>query len=232
MEDTVMGWAVEKWYELFPTPLTPEQRIEQAQKAIKERERFLRRDVMRLEIEREDATKECTRYANEGNTNELRRAIVAQVKTEKEEKYLQQQLDRLKATKKSIDRMINDQVQNKAIVRVMAATTEQSLDINYVKQTIGEYNINKMTNDTVRDLLEEALDDQDEDEDDKFTEEDVKRVEDLMKLNTDVANHKLLDQIPIVSDCNLSDILDMSEKQLHEKNSAAVREMDHFLQKK
>lgn len=227
-----MGWAIDKWYEYFPTPLTPDERIAQSRQAINEREKTLRRDLMRHEIEREDATATCTRWANEGNANELRRAIVAQVKSEKEEKYLQQQLDRLKATKKSIDRMINDHVQNKAIVRVMAATTEQSLDINYVKQTICEFNVNKMTNDTVRDMLEDALDDESEEEE-KFTEEDARRVEELMKLNMDVANHKLLDQIPIISDSsNLSDILDMSEKQLHEKNSAAVREMEHFLQKK
>jgi hypothetical protein len=233
-----MEWILDQWYYFFPRELTTAEKVQLSQNEIKKRESEMRRKLGRLQIELEDATKACTKCAQEGNMNELRRLIMNQVKLEKEEAYVQRQLDKFRANMNHIDRMLNDQAQNKAMLNVMSLVTEDAIDPHIVQSTITEYQYGKTNTDLVRELLDDALEESEEEEAEaeggnkNFTQQDNARVETLMRLNTDLVNHKLLDNMPIIGEINPAKVLDMNQDEMLKNNSNATRELEQFLHKK
>jgi hypothetical protein len=131
--------------------------------------------------------------------------------------------------------MLNDQAQNKAMLNVMSLVTEDAIDPHIVQSTITEYQYGKTNTDLVRELLDDALEESEEEEAEaeggnkNFTQQDNARVETLMRLNTDLVNHKLLDNMPIIGEINPAKVLDMNQDEMLKNNSNATRELEQFL---
>lgn len=218
-----------EWY--HPRQPTPEEKIAKASASIKEVERQKRRELLRNEIEREDAEQECIKYAAEGKQYELERATMTQVKLESDEKYIQRELDRIKTNKRTMEKMHHDQIQNRALVDVMDAVTSQSLDPEYVRTVACQYGMNKMNASIVKDIINEALEESDDEESNdmnKLTPSEQARMRELIEHKLNLADTELLNHIPVVGNENLVSILSMSKDELTRKNNTNMRELEAF----
>ena len=197
---------------------------------LNDRERAMNRQVLRIGIEQEDMAKQCTKYATEGNQNELRRVARQLITLEKKMNYYQTQNNKLSKIKESMESVINDQVCNNAILDVMEATTIDSIDPAYAKTIAVQFTNNKMVSSVVREILEDELDaDSDEEE---FTIDDEKRVQDLIKSSQDEAKQKLMGQLPAIDGCNLTSILTMTDDELKKQHTKDQQQMNQFLSQK
>jgi hypothetical protein len=224
--DTLVAWCMEKWEEYFPTP---EQKINNAIEQLNQRQKVMNRHLLRTTLEKEDMKKKCTQYATEGNENELRNVARQMVTLEKKYNNYQQQCNKLSKIKEYMESVVNDQVCNTAILDIMQATTINSVDPIHARIIATQFSMNKTVASTVREILEDELDDSDEEE---FTTEDEQHVVDLMKTSKDEVNQKIMAQIPPLVGTDFMSILNMNDNQLKEQHIKNQQQTNQFLSQK
>ena len=234
MQNTLES-AVQLWEYFFPTPLTPEQKIDQACASIKKQENVLKREEWAVKARMERADQELAKTTKTRNKAEMERAARSKVAVENQRSVLHGQLTELNATKEGVMRMQTDQIGTRATLDVMAATNEISVDPQYAIQTIFRFQQTSLVRDEVNTLVKETMEARREEQEEANAEQaeaDKERIEELMTENWHRANSELSQEMPYISVHSKLPPPPMasgSPKEMARQNRDGQRRLDLFL---
>lgn len=229
----LLDTATYYWEYFFPTPLTPEQKIDKACASVKAQENRLRKEewMVKARLERVDA--EMAKTTKTRNKAEMERVARDKVAVENQRATLQDQMSELITTKEDVQRMQTDQIRTRAVLDVMAATNEISVDPGYATQTIFRYKQTTVVRDCVNELVKEAMDERREELAEARAEQgeaDKERVEELMAENWHKANSELSQDLPHISvHGKVPPLVTGTPKEMARNNRDGQRRLDLFL---
>lgn len=185
---------------IFPPVPSSEERISGEITLLKGEKKVLEKERARNERDREWKEKKSKEMALERDNDGMERAIRDVVRAEKKDRFLQSQIDGYDRTLVQISRMKSGQQQTRSKLVVMHATTKASISIEDAKHITSAYQQMKMMNETLNEIVEDVLsEEEDEEQNETFDLNDQRRIEELRRRNMEMADSKLMEEIPHIS---------------------------------
>ena len=218
---------------VLPPDLTPEQKIARELAKLKAERDSLAREADDLRSDMRIEAKLLRQYEIDRDHNGIERAVKQQVRTEKKERFLLRQVDKLDKCIEEVMTIKGDHQQTLSLLIVMNATSKKSVSVAEAKRITQTYQNQKMNNDLIRDMVQDALNLSEEEEDgEQFNEADQKRVDELIKLSKDVGDQKMMDSIPLVTGISHQNRLNtenMSQKELELQCRKDEKKLENYL---
>lgn len=183
----------------FPPVSSSEERISGEINLLNTEKKQLEKERSKNNRNREWNEKKARDMAMERNNEGMERAIRDVVRAEKSDRFLQSQIDGYDRSLVQIRKMKSDQQQTKSKLVVMHATTKLSVSVEDAKHITREYQNMKMMNETLKEMVEDVLSEEaDEEENETFDLNDQRRIDELRRRHIEMADSKLMEDIPYV----------------------------------
>lgn len=221
------------WEVFFPPVATPEERIAEAQARLKAHENALQREEWTMRARMARCERDLAVAGKTRDEAEIRRAARTKVAAERQRGVLEARLAEMQTAKESVMQMRTDQVNTSAVLDVMAAVAESSLDPLQATRTLTRYAMVTQQGDLVAELVRDALQERAEEKaeaSEAEAAEDDARLEELVAEQLALANQELLARMPPINARSVSPaILGAPRQQLVASNREAQRKLDLYL---
>ena len=187
--------------EMTRPPPTTEQRLERERSALRQRQQEAQHELRKNQLRQQDARQTGRKQLREGAPDsQLKKQAMDILQLEKNEKNLIRERDGLQDTTSQVNRMVNDQVKNRALLNTMAITNQQSVDPEQVRRITVNYMMQKDASKAAKDMMEDALEDSDDEllaeGDGGLAMEDRLRMEEIMGELQQDHSRQILKEIP------------------------------------
>lgn len=226
--------AVDLWEYYFPTPLTPQQKIDQALDHVKKQQSALVREEWGVKARMERVDRELTQASKTRNKTEMERMAREKVSVENQRHELQNQARELNMTREDVMRMNMDQTRAKALLDVMAATNEIAVEPARATETIFRYQQTVTVRDCVNELVNEAMEQRREELEEARADQveaNKARIEEVMAETWQVANAELAQHLPRINVHGKVPplVVTGSEKEMARQNRDQQQQVNMFL---
>ncbi len=232
----ILESAAAWWEFFFPTPLTPEQRIDRAYESVKVQENRLRKEEWMTKARLERVDQALTKASKTRNKTDIECAAREKISVENQRNEVQSQMREMQATKEDVMRMKTDQTRAKVLLEVMAATNQLTVDPAVATQIIYGFQRASVVRDATNELVNEAMEARREDVAEAQAEQaeaDSARIEQLTSETWERANGELLQELPHINvSGRVPPVASGPAKELELSNRDDMRQLNAFLASK
>jgi hypothetical protein len=228
--------SVVEWF--VPPVETPEQRVGKSREAVRLETRSLNRQIMKNEIQQEDAVKEFNRAADRGDEQGARLQASKLIRLEEQAAHLLREQEKLSRNENKMNAIVRQHSTQNALVTTMAYSNVRSPNPYQVKGVVDHYQHNKEARLALNKAINAAIEEGDELasaqpqqlQQEKLTEEQQKRMDSLMAGFNKTVTKKFIEEQSAIAGQRLSpQILDIDRAEMLKRTQANSQLLASFM---